>query len=190
MKKITILGAALAVVACTLPTPERPMPRFSYTAYPPTNINVGAIEVQGNYQMPMRSPNVEHLMPMPLPQAVTDWARHRFKAVGNAGTMVIRITQAGITGKNLPRTEGVEGWFTVDQAERYDARIIVEFSVEGTGDKTGSGVVNVTRSQTVAEDASVEDRDAALSHIEELALTDLDASAQKMLQERLAFVLR
>ena len=190
MKKIlTILAAVVMLASCTMDAPVRPIPRFSYKQYPATNVNVASVEVREDYRMPMQNPNVEHLMPLPLPQAVADWARSRFRATGTAGTMVITIRQASVSAKGLPTTEGVRGWFTLDQAERYDAKLLVEFNVEGTGDRAGSGDVNLTRGQTMGENASIQDRDRAWTNIEEALLTDLDASTQKVLQERLPFLL-
>ena len=189
MKKLIALMAVLLVAGCTMDAPVRPMPRFAYKQYPATNLNVAAIDVQEDYRMPMQNPNVEHLMPQPLPQAVADWARTRFKATGSTGTMIVTIRQASVEAKGLPTTDGVRGWFTVDQAERYDARLTVEFRVEGAGDHSGSGAVNLTRGQTMGENASIQDRDRAWTSMEEALMTDLDASTQKVLQDRLPFVL-
>jgi hypothetical protein len=190
MKKILVsLCAVLLIAGCTMQVADRPMPRFAYKQYPATSINVANIEIQENYKMAMQSPNVEHFMPLPLPQAVADWARTRFKATGTEGTMTIIISQAAVTEKALPRTTGVKGWFTVDQTQRYDSRLLVEFRVDGTPDASGSGVVNLTRGMTMGEDASIQARDKVWTSISESLMTDLDAATQKMLQERLAFVL-
>lgn len=190
MKKFFILASIILIAACTMPMEQRPMPRLTYTQYPVTNINVGSIQIVEKYAMPMQNPNIEHLMPQPLPQAVADWARKRFKATGSAGTMVITINQASVVRQDLPKTDGVKGWFTVDQSERYDARVSVEFRVDGTGHESGSGVVNLTRGQTIAENTSIEERDRIWTHMEEVLLTDLDASTQKTLQEKIGFALR
>jgi hypothetical protein len=190
MKKIVLVLMALVfVAACTMTSASRPQPRFAYKQYPATRINVANIEVRENYTMPMQAPNVEHLMPLPMPQAIGDWARSRFVATGATGTMVITIQQANVLRKDLPRTDGVKGWFTVDQAERYDSRVVVEFSVDGIANHSGSGVVNATRGQTIGENASIQERDQAWTRMSETLMTDLDAATQKLLQDRMAFAL-
>ena len=190
MKKIAfILMAVIFVTACTVTSSARQQPRFAYKQYPATRINVATIEVRENYTMPMQSPNIEHLMPLPLPQAFADWARTRFVATGTTGTMIITISQANVLRKDLPRTDGVKGWFTVDQAERYDARSVVEIKFEGLPQQDGSGVVNVTRGQTIGENASIQERDQAWNRMSETMLTDLDAATQKLLQDRMGFAL-
>lgn len=191
MKKIFAACAfVLFAAACAMQAPERPQPHFAYKQYPPIKVDVAVIEVKENYRMPMNTPNVEHLMPQPLPQAVADWARSRFVAVGSAGTMTITVGDASVVRKDLPRTNGVQGWFTVDQAERYDAKVAIDFRVDGSGFQSGAGNAAVTRGQSIGENASVQERDRTWTKMEEAMMTDLDAATQKMLQERLAFILR
>jgi hypothetical protein len=198
MKKILLtLGAAVVVtttlIACAnTMTGPRPRPHYSYSQYPATILGVSNIQVVEAFSSPMAQPNAEHLMPDPLPQAVAQWARTRFKAGGGDGTLVITVNDASVIQKNLQRTPGVKGWFTVDQAERYDAHIQVTFAVEGTttSGTSGSGSVNVNRGQTIAEDASLQDRDRTWTSMAEAMLTDLDAGAQQMLAQKLAFLLQ
>ena len=183
--------AAVTVAACTMNVPERPRPQFAYTQYPPTVLNVAEINVVEAYAPPMRLPNVEHLMPEPLTQSVATWARNRFRAGGADGVVTITVSDASVTAKDLSRTQGVKGWFTVDQAERFDARVLVEMQVDGVAlGSTGSGTVRVERGQTVAENASVQDRDRVWTRMSESILLDLDAGTQQMLQNRLPFLLQ
>ncbi len=197
MKKLILSGCAalatIGLIACAnTMTGPRPTPRYSYTQYPATTLGVANIQVVEAFSSPMAQPNAEHLMPEPLPQAVANWARTRFKAGGGDGTLVITINDASVVQKNLQRTTGVKGWFTVDQSERYDAHIQVSFAVQGTttAGTSGSGSVNVNRGQTIAEDASLQDRDRTWTSMAEAMLTDLDAGTQQMLDQKLAFLLQ
>ena len=188
---LSVLVAALFVAACTVPADNRPQPRFVYKDYPPTVLGVATIQVVQDYQMPSRDPNVEHLMPQPLPFAVADWARTRFKAGGSDGNLIITIKDASIVGQDLPMTKGVKGWFTVDQSQRYEGKIDVEFRLDGTiGSSGGSGTVLVNRGQTVAENTSIQGRDVAWTKMEETMVLDLDTNTQRMLQNRLPFLIK
>ena len=192
MKKILIATlTAFVLAACTTPIEQRPQPHFAYKAYPPVLLNVATIRVEEAYVTTGQPPHAEQLMPLPLPQAVSDWAHSRFQAVGQSGTAVITIKDASVVTTDLPRTKGVKGWVTVDQAERFDAKIAVDMHVENmTGGDTGSGTVNLTRGQSMGEDASIIDRDRLWTSMEEAMMTDLDAGAQKMLRSRLPFLVK
>jgi hypothetical protein len=186
-----ILSVSLIAVACVDMHPkDRPMPHFVYQQYPATQLNIGHIEVVEGYTMPMSHPNAEHLMPEPLPRSVGNWARNHYKANGGDGTLVITIKDASVTEKDLERTKGFKGVVTVDQSERYDAHILVDFNVTMTDGRTGSGQVDLHRGQSIAENASLEDRDKLWTSMEEKMLLDLDAGTQRMLQQKLGFLLQ
>lgn len=182
---------AVSLTSCAVSPPQRPQPNFAYKQYPVTVLNVAQIDVVEAYTPPMRAPNVEHLMPQSLSTSVAEWARTRFKTGGTDGVVTITIRDASVVAKDLNRTEGVKGWFTVDQAERFDARILVEIKVDGLAlGSTGSGTVRVERGQTIAENVSILDRDRAWVSMSEAMLTDLDAGTQQMLQDRLPFLVQ
>jgi hypothetical protein len=61
---LALLAGVLA--ACTTPAPVRPTPRFAYKQYPPITLNVASIQVLEQYASPLRAPNAEHVMPLPL----------------------------------------------------------------------------------------------------------------------------
>src|SRR3546814_11385949 len=53
----------------------------------------------------------------------------------------------------------MQGWFTVDQAERYDAAIEGRLDLYGPGGHLlGHAAAQATRYRTIAEDASLNDR--------------------------------
>lgn len=189
--KIAFVLVALFVAACAMNAPSRPQPHFVYKQYPPTVLGVATIQVVQEYAMPSNDPNIEHLMPLPLPTAVADWARTRFQAGGSDGNLIITIKDASIKGQDLPMTKGVKGMFTIDQAQRYDGKINIEFRIDGTvAGSGGSGMVSVNRGQSVAENTSIQGRDKAWTSMEEAMLLDLDANTQTMLRNRLAFLIK
>ncbi len=86
MKKYIALIAAVLLAACAMQTSTRPQSKFAYEQYPSTYLSVANIQVVNDYSMPAASPNVEHLMPLPLPTAIEKWAKKRFIAGGADGT--------------------------------------------------------------------------------------------------------
>jgi hypothetical protein len=192
MKKLSIICAAILLAACAnTETHPRPVPQYVYQQYPVAQLNVGSIQVVEAYTMPMNKPNAEQLMPEPLPKAVANWARGHFKATGGDGTLTITIKDASVVEQDLKRSKGLKGAVTIDQAELYNAHILVEFSVSNmSSGKEGSGQVNVSRSQSIAENASLQDRDVLWTGMEEKMMLDVDAAAQTMLQQKLGFLLQ
>lgn len=181
--------AAMFVAACAnVPPPQRPVPVFDYAKYPQIKLDVASVQIN-EYIPTMQAGHVEHLMPMPLPQAASQWARTRFKAVGEKGTAFITVKEASVVEVGLNRSTGVRAVFTVDQAERYDAALIVEIRIEGREpEPNGNGIVKVERSQTIAENASLQARDKVWTDMEEKMMSDLDAATLNMISKRLSFV--
>lgn len=191
MKKILMIVAAVVLTSCNTIVPaQRPTPRYVYQQYPVAMLNVGNIQVVEAYTSPSDGMHAEQLMPDPLPTAVATWARNHFKANGGNGTLTITVKDASVLKKDLQSAGGFKGAMTIEQAERYDARILVEFKVDGNGTgPDGTGMVNVARGQTIAENASLQDRDAIWTKMAEAMMIDLDAGAQKMLNSKLSFLL-
>ena len=191
MKKILTIVAAILLTACNTVAPvQRPVPHYVYQQYPAVILNVGSIQVVEAYTSPSDGMHAEQLMPDPLPEAIAAWARSHFKANGGNGTLTITVKDASVIKKDLQKAGGFKGAVTIEQAERYDAHMLVEFKVDGNGSgPDGSGVVNVARGQTIAENASLQDRDLIWTKMAEAMMIDLDAGTQTMLSSKLSFLL-
>jgi hypothetical protein len=100
------------------------------------------------------------------------------------------VRDASLVAKDLPRTTGVKGWFTVDQAERYEGKIAIEFKIDGVpGTDHATGIASVSRAQTMPENATINDRDVTWNRMEENMILDLDAGTLRMLQEKMPFLI-
>ncbi len=165
------------VSACS--TPAAPAPQtLSFTGYPPINLDVGNIEVAEDYKSPQRAPNVEHLMPYSPADAMQIWVKDRLRAKGSAKLAQVSIIDASVVATDLPKTQGIKGLFTNDQDKRYDARLEVEIRIYGDSALSeASTSVEVTRSITIPENASVNSRKATYNQ--------LVADLMKMLNEKL-----
>jgi hypothetical protein len=192
MRKLLVtLFVALTLVACaTPPAGPRPQPQFAYAAYPRVPVNVAHIKVVNNSRMPMVAPHIEQELPMAVSDALAQWANTRFQPIGADGTLTITINDAQVVRGALARTNGVQGWFTVDQAEKIAAKAVVSLQADGLAtDQRGQGQVSTQRSHTLAEDASLQVRDNVYVQITEAIVQDIDASTQKLLADKLRFLL-
>lgn len=181
---------ALVATACAMPSSQKPSPQFMWQRYPALYLGVSNIQVIEEYAPPSDKQHIENLLSPSLPAAVAQWARGRFVAGGADSTLIITIRNASMVKKELPRTKGIKGLFTIDQAERYDATIEVEFKVDGViFGRTGQGSLVVSRGMSLPETASPAARDAAWVKIVENLMTDADVAAQNLLHERLPFLM-
>lgn len=171
-------GAALAVGlvgACTPSPPKnRPGPQLTFVGRRPITLRAERLEIREDWQSPMTPQNVEHLMPLSPLQAVRNWSGERLRVSGDRGALArLAILDASVTQKNLPVQTGLSGAFKSEQSERFDAtlEVVLEIIDTSTGVTAAQASTKVTRFTTLAQDASINDRDATwISLVENLML--------------------
>ncbi len=191
-----VLAAGLAVFALSAcqSTPPRPAPRpIDFSNFGPIVLNAGTIDVVNAYR-PSGAAHVEDRSAVPPAEAVRRWASERLQAAGGSGRVRVTIKDASIVEVALPRTQGVKGYFTTDQAQRYDGRIEVEIAGEaqdsGGGVFRGATKATVTYSTTVAENIALADREATFLDITRRLVEDLNARLDAGIRKDLAPMVR
>jgi hypothetical protein len=197
-----ILMAGLgALAACSnAPDPVR-FPDLTYAHLGAIRLAVARIEIVDAYRPPLAAPNVEHRMPASPAATMRRWAQDRLVAAGGPGAapggpgaapaarFVIR--DARVTETELPRTQGLQGLFTTDQGQRYDLRMEAAVEVLDAGGRaiaTASAVA--TRSRTIAEDASLDERERLWFAMVEEATNALTAELERRMHQNLARYIR
>ncbi|HUZ71393.1 MAG TPA: hypothetical protein VMU87_00280 [Stellaceae bacterium] len=172
-----MLGAGLLalVAACTTPPPHPTYPALRFTAEPPIRLEVAGIDVRDDYQPPMRAPNVDHLFPVPPMRAAETWAHDRLQATGTTGRAVFILRKASVVEIKLPVKEGLTGALTTQPAERYDLTLqaTVEI-VDANGLPVRTANVTVTRSQSLLQGVTPNQRDQAWYDMTKAAMADFD----------------
>lgn len=185
---ISALLLAVALVACGA-TPAPP-PRFAditFNQYPPFRLAVSKVDVVQEYQSSNQRPNIENNFPVPPARIAERWAFDRLQHAGGPYTARYVIREASAREVELPRTTGVRGWFTTDQAYRYDAAIVVELQIiNAAGVREGQISAEARRSRTVAEDAALADREKLMHLIGEELARDLNAELDRNVRTHLA----
>ena len=181
-KFVVLMLAALSLVsACSTPKPVS-TPELNFTQQPVIKLDVTKIEVIEAYKSPFASPNVEHLMPYSPADAMQIWIKDRLRATGSDKMLQITIVDAPVIAKDLPKTKGITGLFTVDQDKEYNARLEVEMRVYGTealSEATTS--VSVTRSISIPENASADSRKSAYT----LMIQDMMKTINEKLEQNI-----
>ena len=189
-----VLAAALAAMALSAcqSTPPRPAPRpIDFSNFGPIVLNAGSIDVV-DARRPAAGTSAEQRAPVPPAEAVRRWTGERLQAAGGPGRVRVTIRDASIAEVQLPKTGGLKGYFTNDQAQRYDGRIEVEVSGEVPGETTFRGMTKavVTQSTTVPENISLADREATLQDLVRRMMDDLNARLDAGIRKDLAPMVR
>ncbi len=170
----------LLVAACQPAPVSYTLSPVSFRTQPVIKLNVAKINVVEEYTSPLRAPHVEHQMSMSPAAGIKIWANERVQAVGTTGQLDVVITDASIKENKLPVKDGVRGFFTDDQSERYDGAISVTLRLyDGTSAMSrAEGDVRVTRSRTINEKASLADREKLWHDMATQMVTSYDREAE------------
>lgn len=184
MRRLHSLIAAVFILALTGCQEPPNVPRgdqLSFSQYQPFKMNVASIEFVDEYRSSGQKPNVELQFPTPPAEAMKIWVRDRVKAIGSENTMQVIIKDAGVKETALPRTEGLKGVFTNDQAFRYDARLAVEIRIYSASSALSTASVSAaaTRMATLPENASVVKRDALFNDMTRGLMDHLNAELER-----------
>ena len=130
----------LPIPCCTTPPPVRNLDTISYSERPPIRLDVREIEIQRSYQPPNAAPNVDHLFPVPPAAGAQLWAADRLKAAGLLRRARFIVREAPVIEIPLERMGGLTGTFTIQQSERYEARLVAELQILAEDDSVAASV--------------------------------------------------
>lgn len=152
--------AAAALTACSAPPPHPQYPDIRFTNQPPIALAVNTVSLREDYTPSSTSPHVETQFPATPMHAMENWAHDRLSATGGPDRAVVDITEASVVETSLPRTQGMQGWFTTDQSERYDMTVQATINIVDSGGLVvRTATAHASRSQSVAENVSPDQRE-------------------------------
>jgi hypothetical protein len=161
MKRLIVALLTLTLAACQEAPAPQSYPPLNFSSQSKIKLAVAEIRVIENFKSSSSAPNVEQNFPVSPANAVKQWVEGRMQAVGSSGVLEITINDASVVEHPLPRTRGIEGFFTNDQSERYDASINVALRLYD-GERAISvveGDIRVTMSRSIAEDTPIAKRE-------------------------------
>lgn len=182
-----VLVTALAGCSTTPPPPR--FPELTYGHLGVMRLDVEKVEIASDYQAPLKPPNVDHLFPTPPERVMRRWAQDRLAASGTPGRYArFVITDAKVTETNLPRSTGITGAFTKDQSQRYDLSMSAAIEVrEDRGNfRSGYATASTSRSRTVREDITINDREKLWFEMLEQAMNELNAELERQIKSNMA----
>ncbi len=182
---LAVLGVLVAACSSVVATPG--FPELTYSYLQPIRLDVSSVEIVDAYNAPLREPNVEHRAPAQPAVAASRWAKDRLVAAGTSSRAVFTVKEASIIETKLEPTGGLKGIFTKDQSERYDATLLVDLAIiDAGGTRRGSATATATRSRTVPENITLNERERIWFQLVEGMMADLNRELEKAIGESLA----
>jgi hypothetical protein len=188
-RRLAIAAIMLGVLAgCASPAPRPSFPDIRFTTEPPLRIDAASIELVKDFRPSFKPPQVEHLFPIPPELAIENWVHDRLQATGTSRRVIVHIIDAGVREVVLPKTPGLRGAFTTDQAERYDGTVEVRIDlVDERGFPERTVTAKATRSQSVAEGITANQRDQAWYDMTRGMMSSLDRELERQIRANFTF---
>lgn len=191
---MTLAALALAIGACGGgPPPRAAFPELTFSHLGQINFDAGRLAVINEYTSPLKAPNVEHEMHLRPATAAIRWAHDRLRVSPNRKKSVLQfvIKSAKVVETELPRQPGMQGFFSYRQSQRYDAELEVLLELlSGSGARLAYATATATRSVTVAENATLNERDQVLYSLVEQLMAELNAELEKNIRQHMSDYIR
>ena len=190
-RSFLLLTGASALAACDTPPMRQSFATLTFQDRPPIRLDVAQIEIVRAYQAPGAAPNVDHLFPQKPADVAESWGRDVLRAVGQRGMATYTILDAAAVETKLPRSTGLTQVFKTEQSDRYDLRIEVQLEVGNPLlATTGIATATATRSQTVAENMTLNQRETIWFQMTENAMRELDQKLEAAIRDKLRVFVR
>ncbi|NQV81008.1 MAG: hypothetical protein HQ495_10680 [Alphaproteobacteria bacterium] len=179
--------ACSLLAACSQTVSPDPLPELTFSHLGKIRLNVASVEIVENYVPPLRGPNIEHSLPMSPTDAARRWSVDRLVAMGTEGSAKFVIETASIVETKLPVEKGLRGAVTVDQAERYDAILVVTLEIRNDrGFRLAFATARAERSETIPENLTLREREAIQFELVESLVSDLNGELEAKIAEFLS----
>ncbi|WP_373086048.1 hypothetical protein [Sneathiella sp.] len=184
-----LMTAVLAGCVSAPPTPVYPEITFQHLA--PLHLNVGEIKIVDDFTPPLKSPHVEHELPVSIDQSVRNWVRDRLRTTGNSGAVAtVTIKDASAVEKELKTESGLKALVTKDQTELYEFHVLVELKITEISGASGFVTAEATRSKSVVEGITLNQREKVYFVQVEALMQAFDKEMEKNIRTFLGSYLR
>lgn len=179
-RNLAALIGALALVSCANPPPKQTFADITWSHLPPFKFNVAKVEVASEYKPSFSAPYVEHLFPTPPEKVVRRWIQDRVAAAGHEGFAKVIINDASVKETDLQHPKNFASHFTVEQGERYEVTIDVTLEIHGArGYRDGFTNAHIVHTQTVPENATLNERDRFWYDLTDGAMQDFNTQMEQ-----------
>lgn len=184
------LCTALLFAGCSAPPPAA-YPPIGFGDRAPIRVAAAALEVVDLYRPPLAAPHVEHASPA-IPSLVFErWAERRLVPAGGGAVLRVTIEDARIVETPLEVNESLTGILVNEHASRFEGRGAVTVAlVDAAGNALATARGVTARGVTVAENATLREREDTLYALVRRMAADLDAVLEENVRRYFADWLR
>jgi hypothetical protein len=179
------LPLAVVLAACAQePLPPQKFAEIRFTQEPPIRLDVEAIQLVDRFQPSFKPPEIEYEFPVPPQRALMALSADRFQATAPGSGRFARFTieDAAVRETELPRRAGVQGAFTIEQAERYDGSVAVRLEIiDQHGLAVRTATARAVSSRSVAEDITPDERDQVWYEMSRELAQSLDRELERQI---------
>ena len=151
-------------------------PDIRFTGEPPLMLQASQIEIRTGH----RPGDADNAYPVSPLRAIQNWARDRLRANGQGGPARFTIADATAKVTDLPVKGGVSGAFTDQVSQKYDVALDAALEVlDTTGVVVRSARVTVSRSATVLQSATANERARTRYNMVRDMMSEFDSQAQQ-----------
>jgi len=187
---LALLGASL-IAACDTPPQRQRFPDITFQHLPPIRLDVAQIEILSGYRSAEHADDNGADFPELPEKLAAEWAHDRLKAVGVRGQATFTIIEARATRTPLPRSSGLNAALKTEQSDRYDLSISVRLEAGNPlQGKSGTVTETVSRSQSVAENMTLNQREVVLFNMLDAAMKDLNGRLERSIPQYLGPLIR
>ncbi len=132
------------------------------------------------------APTVDHLFPVPPAAGAQLWAADRLKAAGPSRRARFIVREAPVIEIPLARSGGLTGTFTIEQSERYEARLVAELQILAEDGRVEASVTaEVTHHRSVPENVTLNERVQVWHEMTRSLLDEMDRQLVATIEEAL-----
>ena len=185
------LSSILLTLACETPMATQKLPKITFVHHQPFNVDVASIEIVNQFSATMKAPHIEHRLPTSPATAMVQWVKDRLKATGKVGKLRVFIEDASATETQLGLDKSLKGQFTKQQSHLYkfSLRATIELT-NPNGIRLGSAKAEATRSATIREDISLNERQQTWFDLVDRLINDFNRQMEANLNQHLGRWLR
>lgn len=184
------LAASLAA-GCDTPPARQRFPDITFQHLAPIKLDVAQVVIESAYRSTDNPDDNGADYPELPEKLMADWARDRLQAVGQRGQATFTVVSARAVRVPLPRASGIDAALKKEQSDRYELTLTAKIEAGNPLlKKSGTVTETVTRSQTVAEDLTLNQREVVLFNLLDAAMKDLNTRLEQSIAQYLAPLIR
>ncbi len=163
------------------------LPEITFTHHDTLKLAVSQVRVEETFVVSQTPPRAETRLNQPPMQVLRRWAGDRLAVGGAGGLARFIIVDASVTEQALDTDGNFTAYFTNEQSLRYEAVAEAVLEVESDdGLSKGRAKARVSKSTTLAENSTLNERERAMFKLVEELMIEFNARMEESIRTHLS----